>query len=109
MADSDQSRLSVSVVDVIEGRESEFLALARTLASVMLREGYGRAEAVRDEAMPLRFYVVRHWTSATSAEECHGDKEVQAIISRLYQVSRVTHVVNGVHRVEAPTSSWRRR
>ena len=33
---------------------------------------------IRDEAHPLRFYAVRHWTDASAAERCHADPDVQA-------------------------------
>ena len=100
MVDSDQSRLSVALVDVNEGCDAEFLVLARAFAALILRKGYGRAETVRDEALPRRYYGVRHWTTAAAAGKCHRDPEVQAVITKLYQVARVTHVVNGVRRVE---------
>jgi cytidine deaminase len=54
-----------------------------------------------DEAEPRRFYAVRFWASATAAERCHTDVEVQALTSRLYQIAQVTHVVNGVRPPEA--------
>ena len=101
MADSDRSRLSVALVDVTEGHTEDFLALARDLEAVLVRKGYGRAETIRDEAQPLRFYAVRHWTDAASAEACHADAEVQALTARLFQIARVTHVVNGVRRPDA--------
>ena len=41
MADSDRGRLSVSLVDVHDGRETEFLALASDVAAVLSRKGYG--------------------------------------------------------------------
>jgi len=97
LADSDASRLSVSLVDVAAGHEAEFLELAREFEAVLARKGYGRAEAIRDEALPSRYYSVRHWTSAGAAEQCHADTEVQVLTSRLYQIARITHVVNGVH------------
>ena len=102
MIESDHSRLSVALVDVNEGSEAEFLALARTFASLMLRKGYGRAETIRDEALPQRYYAVRHWATASAAEQCHGDAEIQAVTTQLYQIARVTHVVNGVRRADRP-------
>jgi cytidine deaminase len=98
LVDSDLGRLSVALVDVNDGCEAEFLTLARTFASLMVRKGYGRAETVRDEALPQRYYTVRHWSTAAAAEQCHSDTEVQAVTTRLYQIARVTHVVNGVRR-----------
>ena len=102
MADSDR-RLSVSLVDVNDGRETEFLTLASDVAAVLLRKGYGRAEVIRDEAMPQRFYDVRQWTSAAAAEQWHGDADAHALTAKVSQIARVTHVVNGIRRqVAAP-------
>ena len=100
MADSDHSRLSVALVDVNEGGEAEFLTLARTFASLILRKGYGRAETIRDEALPQRYYVVRHWATASAAEQCHSDTDIQAVTAKLYQIARITHVVNGARRAD---------
>ena len=98
MDSSDGRRLSVSVVDVFAGHEEEFLTLSTRFEALLLRKDYGRAEMIRDEAHPLRFYSVRYWTDATAAERCHRDPEVQAVTAKVYQVARVTHVVNGVRR-----------
>ena len=100
MSNSDSRRLSVSRVDVSQGREAEFHAIATQFAALIARKEYGRAVMVADEAEPLRFYSVNHWNGVASAELCHGDPEVQALIARLYQIARVTHVVNGVRRPE---------
>ena len=96
MASFDDRRLSVSVADVNSGQEAEFQTLSTRFEAMLLRKDYGRAELIRDEAHPLRFYSVRFWSDATAAERCHQDPEVQALTAKLYQVSRVTHVVNGV-------------
>jgi cytidine deaminase len=101
LTDSDRSRLSVSLVDVNEGREEDFHTIARELAGVTLTKGYGRAEVIRDEGHPLRFYAVRHWTDAAAAERCHADPAVQALIARLFRIARVTQVVNGVRPPQA--------
>ena len=62
------------------------------------RKGYGRAEVVRDEAEPLRFYAVRHWTSAERGRAVpRATPRSRCSPSRLYQIARITHVVNGVH------------
>jgi len=95
---SDRARLSVSLVDVHKHQEADFLMLAREFAALLLTKGYGRSEMIRDEARARRFYAVRHWTDAAAAEACHADPEMQALMARLYQLARVTHVVNGVHR-----------
>jgi len=48
---------------------------------------------------PNTFYAVRHWASASAAEACQADPEVDALAARLYQIAKVTHVVNGVRRL----------
>jgi cytidine deaminase len=101
LPDFDATRLSVSLMDVVAGREQEFLALAREFAALLDAKAYGRFEIVRDESDPRRYYAVRRWNSAESAEACHGDHDVQALSTLLYQVARVVHIVNGVRRAEA--------
>jgi cytidine deaminase len=95
---SHEGRLSVALVEVNEGHEADFLTIAREFSTVLARKEYGRADIVRDEASPMRFYAVRHWASASAAEVCHADLEVQALTQRLFKIARVTHVVNGVRR-----------
>jgi cytidine deaminase len=92
----DGRRLSVSVVDLAAGHDAEFLTLATHFEALMIRKEYGRAEMIRDEMDPLRFYAVRYWVDAAAAERCHHDAEIQALTVRLYAIARVTHVVNGV-------------
>jgi quinol monooxygenase YgiN len=98
LADSDSGRLSVALVDVARGRENDFHAFAREFAAILLARGYGRAEIIRDEAQPLRFYFVCHWADAGAAETCHADTDAQALTATLFQIARVTHVVNGARR-----------
>ena len=100
MGDSDEERLSVALVDVHDGCEAEFLTLARAFSALVLRKGYGRAVTIRDEAVASRFYIMRHWSSATAAEQCHSDADAQAVTAKLYQIGRVTQVVNGVRRLD---------
>ena len=98
---SDKRRLSVSLIDLSEGHETEFDTISTHFQALLLRKEYGRAELFRDEGSPLRFYSIRYWASASAAEQCHRDAEVQMLTARLYQISRVTHVVNGVRRQDA--------
>ena len=100
MSSSDTSRLSVALVDVTPGHEQEFTTLATAFAALLIRKNYGRVDMIRDEAVPLRFYAVRRWNDTASAERCHGDAEVQTLTARLYQIARVTHVVNGVRKAD---------
>ena len=101
MDSSDGRRLSVSLVDVTRGHESQFLAISTHFEALVISKEYGHAEMIQDEAHPLRFYAVRYWTDAQAAERCHRDPEVQALTASLYQIARVTHVVNGVRGSDA--------
>ena len=89
------------MVEVAEGQEDAFVDIAREFSVIMAKKAYGRADIVRDEAAPTTFYAVRHWASAGAAEACHADPEIQELTGRLYQIARVTHVVNGVRRTDS--------
>jgi cytidine deaminase len=96
LAGSLEGRLSVSVVEVADGQEDAFLAIAREFSLIMAKKNYGRTDIVRDESSPNMFYAVRHWASASAAEACHADADVAALRSRLHRIAKVTHLVNGV-------------
>jgi len=100
LSGSDRTRLSVTLVDVSPGREPEFLALADRYRALIASKGYGRAEIVRDEAVPRRFYAVRHWTDAAAAARCHADAEVREITAEIYRTAKVSHVVHGAAKPE---------
>ncbi|HXI31954.1 MAG TPA: cytidine deaminase [Vicinamibacterales bacterium] len=100
MDSSDPRRLSVSLVDIAPEREPEFLALSTHFEALLIRKDYGRMEIVPDEATPSRYYAVRYWNDAGAAERCHADPETQALTAKLYQIARVSHIVNGVRRRE---------
>jgi cytidine deaminase len=88
------------MIEVGDGEEDAFLAIARQFSVIMAKKHYGRTEIVRDEASPGCFYAVRHWSSASAAEACHADPEIHALTQRLYEFARVTHIVNGVRRAD---------
>jgi cytidine deaminase len=92
---SDLNRLSVTLIDVSEGKEDEFVALASKFGALLVRKKYGISEMIRDEAQPRRYYSVRRWTDAAAAAACHADAEAQSLTAKLYQLARITHVVNG--------------
>jgi cytidine deaminase len=91
----DRNRLSVTLVDVADGREAEFLSLVEQFGTLLLQKQYGVSETIRDEAQPLRFYSVRRWTDAAAAAACHADPQAQSLTAKLHQLARLTHVVNG--------------
>jgi len=92
---SERERLSVALVDVAEGREADFVALAGELEALLARQEYGRCDTFRDQRRPLRFYFLRYWTDAAAARACHADPDAQALTRKLYQMASVIHVVNG--------------
>jgi len=101
LAGSLEGRLSVAMVEVSEGQEGAFIEIAREFSVIMARKAYGRADIVRDESAASTFYAVRHWASAAAAEACHADPDIHELTGRLYQIARVTHVVNGVRRTDS--------
>jgi cytidine deaminase len=98
---SERNRLSVTLVDVATGREPEFVALAEQFGALLIRKKYGISEMVRDEAHALRYYSVRRWNDAAAAAACHADPEAQSLTAKLYQLGRVTHVVNGARAADS--------
>jgi cytidine deaminase len=100
LSSSDDRRLSVALVDVNPGHETEFNTLTTAFEAILIAKNYGRAEMIRDEAEPQRYYAVRHWVSAEAASRCHADPEIQAITTKLYHIARITHVVNGVRKAD---------
>jgi cytidine deaminase len=99
----------VALVDVAPGRLDEFRRLAAMFEHVLQQKYYGRADTIQDESNPSRFYAVRRWTDASSAVRCHADPDVQAITAQIYQLARVTHIVNGVRREDVRSASSDRR
>ncbi|HEX4347855.1 MAG TPA: cytidine deaminase [Vicinamibacterales bacterium] len=95
MIDFENARLSVTLVDVNRGQESEFRNLMARYERLLMSKGYGRAELIRDEAVPGRYYSVRYWTDATCAERCHADADVREVTAKVYVLARISHVVNG--------------
>ena len=97
MGASDDSRLSVVVIDVRPGREGDFLALAQRLKDVLERKRYCvRVATIRDEALLRRYYGVRQWASAEAARLSHADREVNDLREQLSRLALVAHAINGV-------------
>ena len=96
MAASDDSRLSVAIIDVNPGREGDFLALAPRLKEVLERKRFCvYAQTVPDAGSPSRFYDVRHWTNADLARKSFTDREMNELRAQLADMAMVTHVLIG--------------
>lgn len=101
MVDSDVARLSVSLVEVLEGREGEFREIAKEIEALMSRSGWGHSEVVPDEGSPRRFYAVRRWANAEAAEACQADAAMRSLTSKLFRIAHVTQLVNGARKPES--------
>jgi cytidine deaminase len=101
LTDSESERLSVTLVDVVEGKEGEFRNLAARFERLLAVKGYGRAEMIRDEATARRFYSVRYWTEAASAARCHADAEMRDVTAKIDAIAQVCHVVNGARKADS--------
>ena len=106
----DNTRLSVVIIDVNPGRDADFASLSDRLKELLERKQYcTRADALRDEAMPSRYYGVRQWVDADAARRSHSDPEMSELRTQLYQLALVTYVVNGVRTPgKGPDSDERR-
>jgi cytidine deaminase len=100
LGSSDDRRLSVAVIDVLEGNEQEFRGLAAAFADLIARKQYGTTDVVRDEAMARRYYSVRYWADIHAAQKFHGDPDVQTLTLALHRIAKITLIVNGVRRAE---------
>jgi cytidine deaminase len=90
------------------GREADFQEIAAALEDLLIRKNYGRADTIRDESSPLRFFAVRHWNDAAAARQCHEDSDVHTLTERLRGFARITNLVNGVRPPDSPRDRKRR-
>ncbi len=117
MVASDDTRLSVAIVNVHPGREDEFLLLAARLKELLERQQYCvQAQTIRDEGVSTCFYVVWQWVNADAAKRSHADREVNQLTTHLHRVGLVTYAINGAReRTTTETderrvvSEWNRR
>jgi len=93
---SDETRLSVVIVNVRPGREGDFLAVADRLKETLERQQYCvEVRTIRDEGVDSCFYEVWQWVNADAARRSHADPEVNELITELHRVGLVTHAING--------------
>jgi quinol monooxygenase YgiN len=106
---SDETRLSVVIVNVHPGREDEFLQLAVRLKETLERQAYcAQAQTIRDEGVTTCFYLVWHWVNADAATRSHADREVSELRTELHRVGLVTHAINGARALTATETDPRR-
>ena len=107
MTVSDDTRLSVLVIDVQPGHEDEFYAVEAQLKQLLESKNYARVNTIRDEVIASRFFTVRQWTSAQAARFSHGDPAMNGLRTKLYEIAIVTYVVNGVQGLDAGSDDRR--
>ena len=73
---SEQNVVSVTALEIIPGREGEFLSLAGRMQALIRRKGYGTNQLLRDGTDPLRYYDIRVWRNADTAALAEHDREV---------------------------------
>ncbi len=109
MAESDETRLSVVIVNVHAGREEDFHSVTDRLKAILESRQYCvQALAIRDEGLSSCFYVVWQWASVDAARWSHADREVNELLTELRRVGLVTYAINGIRERELTATDERR-
>ena len=107
MTVSNETRLSVLVIDVQPGHEEEFLSLEAQLKQLLEGKNYARVDTIRDEAIATRYFAVRQWTSAQAARQSHADPQMNELRSKLHKIALVTFIVHGVQSLDGKSDDRR--
>jgi cytidine deaminase len=105
---SDETRLSVLIVNVRPGAEDDFRSVAERLETQLTRQDCVQAQTIRDEGTAGCFYLVWQWVNAEAARRSHADREINELLTELRRVSLVTHAISGA-RDRAPSDTDERR
>ena len=108
----DQNVVSVVALEILRGRESEFLTLTGKLQGVVRRKGYGTNQLLRDGEHPGRYYDIRVWRNADVAAHAEGDPEIDELRRALGKYLKSTPLVDVAWAVEvglAAAGPWRER
>ncbi len=73
---TDQSVVSVVALEIIEGKENDFLSLAGQIQGLVRRKGYGTNQLLRDGSHPRRYYDIRIWRSGEAAAQADADGDL---------------------------------
>jgi cytidine deaminase len=73
---TEQNVVSVMALEIIPGREGEFLSLAGRMQGLIRRKGYGNNQLLRDGTDPLRYYDIRIWRNAEAAAQAERDRDI---------------------------------
>ena len=108
----DQNVVSVVALEILAGKESEFLTLTGRLQGVVRRKGYGTNQLLRDGEHPGRYYDIRIWRNADVAAHAESDPEIDELRRALGKYLQSTPLVDVAWAVEVGLASagpWRER
>jgi cytidine deaminase len=97
---ADQSVVSVVALEIVQGKESEFLSLTGQMQALVRRKGYGTNQLLRDGEHPRRYYDIRIWKNAEAAAQAEGDGEIGRLRRRLETNLQATPLVDVAWAVE---------
>ena len=109
---TDQSVVSVVALEVSDGKEREFLALAGQLQAVVRNKGYGTNQLLQDGSHPRRYYDVRIWRSAAAAAQAEEDGDIDGLrrdIARHLHAMPLVDVAWAVEVGLAAAGPWQER
>jgi cytidine deaminase len=76
---AEASVVSVVALEILPGKEREFLALTGQMQALVRRKGYGTNQLLRDGSHPRRYYDIRIWKNAESAALAESDGEIERL------------------------------
>jgi cytidine deaminase len=109
---ADQNVVSVVALEILPGRESEFLTLTGRLQGTVRRKGYGTNQLLRDGEHPGRYYDIRIWRNADVAAHAESDPEIGDLRRDLGKFLKSTPLVDVAWAVEVGLASagpWQER
>jgi cytidine deaminase len=104
--------VSVTALELLPGRETEFLGFAGRLQALIQQKGYGTDQLLRDGADANRYYDIRVWKNAETAARAESDPEVLALWSRISGRLKTSPIVDLAWAVEvglATAGPWQER
>ena len=99
-------------LEILPGRESEFLTLTGQLQGAVRRKGYGTNQLLRDGEHPGRYYDIRIWRNADVAAHAESDPEIDELRRALAKYLQSTPLVDVAWAVEVGLTAagpWRER
>lgn len=112
ISDTGPSVVSVTALELLPGKETEFLGFAGRLQALIQQKGYGTDQLLRDGTEANRYYDIRVWKNAEAAARAQADPEVLALWGRISSQLRTSPIVDLAWTVEvglAAAGPWKER